>query len=68
MKVWIKELNCSMEVKNRGVEFEVYDSEGQHLGDLVVTKAKVVWCKGRTTVQNGKALTWKKFIALMNQQ
>lgn len=35
MKVSIKSFDVAMEVKNKGVEFEVYDNDGQHLGDIV---------------------------------
>lgn len=34
MKVGIKDLAVSMEVKNNGVEFEVYDNADKFLGDL----------------------------------
>jgi hypothetical protein len=46
MKVSIKSFDVAMEVKNKGVELDIYDNDGNHLGDLVVTKAKVIWCKG----------------------
>jgi hypothetical protein len=38
MKVSIKDLSVAMEIKNTGVELDVYDGS-KHLGDLVVTKA-----------------------------
>lgn len=62
MKVSVKDFAVSMEIKSKGVELDVYDNDGKHLGDLVVTKTKLVWCKGKTTVANGKSITWKKFI------
>ena len=65
MKVSIKDLNVSMEIKNKGLEVDVYDTAGTHLGDLVVTKTKVIWCKGKTAPANGKALNWVKFIKMM---
>lgn len=33
MKVSIKELSVSMEVKNKGIELDVYDNQDNHLGD-----------------------------------
>jgi len=69
MKVWIKNLNVEMEVKNSGVEFEVRSADDEkHLGDLVLTRASVIWCPGRTKRENGKKLSWDKFIELMNDQ
>ena len=39
MKVKIKSFDVRMEVKNRGIEFDVYSPDGrEHLGDLVLTK------------------------------
>ena len=61
MKVSIKDLSVSMEIKTRGIELDVYD-KGTHLGDLVITKSKITWCRGRTDTKNGQSLTWKKFI------
>jgi hypothetical protein len=62
MKVAIKDLAVSMEVKNKGVEFEVYGNDDKFLGDLVVTKTKLVWCPGKTAVENGHPIKWADFI------
>jgi len=35
MKVSIKDLSVTMEIKNNGIELDVYDNSGKHLGDLV---------------------------------
>ena len=66
MKVSIKNFDVAMEIKNNGIELDVYDNTG-HLGDLVVTKAKLVWCEGKTSVKKGKAIKWEDFIKYMNQ-
>jgi len=68
MKVSIKDLAVTMEIKNSGIELDVYDNNGTHLGDLVVTKAKLIWCKGKTQRENGKVITWDQFIDLMNNR
>jgi hypothetical protein len=65
MKVSIKDLAVSMEIKNKGIELDVYDTSGKHLGDLVVTKSKLIWCPGRTKPENGQAIPWPKFISFM---
>ena len=65
MKVSIKDLSVNMDVKNRGVELDVYDGEDTHLGDLVITRSKLIWCKGKTGRTNGRPISWKKFIAFM---
>ena len=56
-----------MEIKNKGIELDVYDNSGKHLGDLVVTKTKLIWCKGRTAPQNGRAISWVRFIEMMDE-
>jgi hypothetical protein len=68
MKVSIKNFDVAMDVKTSGIEFEIYDNENQHLGDLVLTKTKLVWCKGRIRRENGKQITWNDFIALMDSR
>ena len=66
MKVSIKDLNVSMEIKTKGIELDVYDNNDVHLGDLVVTKTRLVWCAGRTSVERGKAVKWEDFVEYMN--
>lgn len=67
MKVNIKSFNVQLDVKGRGVEFEVRDNKNKHLGDLVITKANVIWCKGRTPREKGKKVSWEKFIQKMEE-
>lgn len=66
MKVSIKDLQVSMEVKNNGIELDVSDNEGMHLGDLFVTKTQLIWCKGKTQRENGKKFKWDDFIEFMD--
>lgn len=65
MKVTIKSFDVAMEVKNKGIEFEVRTPEGEHLGDVVLTKSGLVWCKGRTDVKNGVKVGWTEFVGWM---
>jgi hypothetical protein len=66
MKVSIKDFAVSMEVKNKGIELDIYANDDTHLGDLIVTKTGLTWCKGKTTAKNGKKIAWKDFIAHMD--
>jgi hypothetical protein len=66
MKVSIKDFAVSMEVKNKGIELDVYANDDTHLGDLIVTKTGLTWCKGKTTAKNGKKIAWRDFIAHMD--
>ena len=68
MKVSIKQFDVAMDVKNAGVELDIADNDGTHLGDLVVTKANLIWCKGKTARKNGKKITWEAFAAYMDNK
>ena len=64
MKVTIKSFDVAMEVKTKGIEFEVDSPDGTtHYGDLVLTKTSLVWCKGKTTLAKGIKIKWEDFIA-----
>ena len=66
MKVLIKEFGLDMEVKSRGIELEIRSPDGRkQLGDLVVTKSQIIWCKGKTTRERGVSVPWNDFIAWM---
>lgn len=66
MKVTIKEFAVDMEVKTKGIEFEVRSPDGsKHLGDLILTKTGLEWCKGRVTAGNGVKVSWDEFIKRM---
>ena len=66
MKVSIKKFPYSMEIKSKGVEFDVYDKD-KHLGDLVIGKAKIEWCEGKTHVGKGIKKSWEELIAFFNK-
>lgn len=68
MQVGIKDFGVNMEVKTRGVEFAISDNSGSHLGDLIITKSKLIWCEGKVKRQNGKEISWEDFRAFMNDQ
>lgn len=66
MNVRIKQFDVEMVVKNKGIELEIKSPDGgTHLGDMIVTKSGVNWCKGRTRPENGKKLSWEKLIMLI---
>jgi hypothetical protein len=68
VKVSIKDFDVAMEVKNNGIELDVADPQGNHIGDLIVTRTRLIWCPGRTTRPNGKQIEWDDFIAYMNSR
>ncbi len=64
-RVAIKNFGLDMTVKNTGIELEVYDG-GTFLGDLIVTKTGLIWCRGKITRKNGVKAEWWKFMEWMN--
>lgn len=69
MKVSIKEFNVGMEVKTGGIEFQVKSPDGDtHHGDLILTKAKLIWCRGRTPRSSGTEISWRDFIEYMESR
>lgn len=67
MRVWIKSLRVDMEVKSTGIEFEVRGPDNsKQLGDVYLTKSGLTWCRGRTSRENGKSLSWNEFIQMMD--
>jgi len=68
MKVSVKDLQVSMELGNNGIELDVYDNQGNHLGDLRIGKGTIEWTKGRTRKGNGHQVNWDKLISFMEAQ
>ncbi|HUU10569.1 MAG TPA: hypothetical protein VM431_08535 [Phycisphaerae bacterium] len=67
MRVLIKSLGIDMQVKSKGIEFEVRSPDNsKQLGDVYLTKTGLIWCKGRTDRSHGKWIAWDKFISMMN--
>jgi len=67
MNVKIKQFDVAMEIKNNGIEIDVSNTEEKHLGDLYVTKSRLIWCKGKIKKKNGKKISWAKFIEMMEK-
>ena len=65
MQVSIKNFGVDMNVKNTGVEFQVHYNDGNFKGDCYVTKASLIWCKGKTKKENGVKVPWDEFINWM---
>lgn len=50
MNVWITELNAEQQLKNKGMQLDIYSPDGEtRLGDLTVTKSKLIWCAGKNS-------------------
>ena len=68
MKVAVKSFGIDMNIKSRGMELEVRNPQGKHLGDLYVTMRQLIWCKGRTTRAKGVGKEWQDFIDWMQSE
>ncbi|MBC6403249.1 MAG: hypothetical protein GDA35_06465 [Hyphomonadaceae bacterium] len=68
MKVKIKEFAIDMDVKTKGVGFEIRDNNDAFLGDVYITKTGLIWCKGKTNRKNGKKIPWEDFVSHMDNR
>jgi hypothetical protein len=66
MKVSIKSFEINMEVKSKGVEFEVRSPDNDFLGDCYLTMTGLIWCNGKIDRDNGEKISWGDFITLMS--
>ena len=71
MQVKTQPFKEAIELKSGGICFDVYGNSARRLGDLSVTNAGLVWCKGA----NGKAprgkginVKWEDFITWVQSQ
>jgi hypothetical protein len=68
MQVRVKDLQVSMDLGNNGLELEIKDNKGNHLGDLRIGRAKVEWCKGRVRAGNGIQIRLEDLVQLIEKQ
>lgn len=61
MQVKIKQIDIPIELKNNGVELEVRNGKSK-LGDLIIGKGGITWCKGKTSTKNGVKKSWTEVI------
>lgn len=66
MKVKVKDLSATIELKQNGIELEIRDTQDNFVGDLVITSTNIIWCNGRTTRAKGKKISIPDFILAMN--
>ena len=69
MKVKIKSFDVDMDVKAKGIEFEVRQpNHGEQLGDCYLTMTGLTWCKGKVGKENGIKITWNEFMEIMQSK
>ena len=68
MQVTIKSFDVKMELKNNGVELAIHDNQGNLKGDLILTRSKIIWCKGKQTRRNGNSISLDRFIKMMEEK
>jgi len=68
MKVKIKKFDLDLDVKKKGIEFDIRKPNGgKRLGDMILTSSGLTWCPGKVGKRNGMKVSWEKVIALMTQ-
>ena len=66
MQVKIKSFDVDMDVKSKGIEFEVRKPDrSAQIGDCYLTMTGLIWCKGRTSKAKGLSISWPDFQEVM---
>ena len=66
MNVKIKNFDVDVDVKTRGIEFEVRTPDGKaQLGDCYLTMTGLIWCRGKTSKPKGIQIQWQQFMDLL---
>ena len=60
MKISVKNFAVTMELGNKGITLDVYDTDGTFLGDIRFGRATIEWCKGKK--HHGVRKSWKQLI------
>ncbi len=69
MNVKIKSFDVDMDVKQKGIEFQVRTPDGQkQIGDCYITMVGLTWCTGRIRRKSGVSITWQEFIELLSSR
>ena len=69
MQVKIKKFDVDMEVKSKGIEFEVHQPKGvAQLGDCYITMTNLTWCKGKIAKRGGVDISWKDFAEILKSE
>jgi hypothetical protein len=64
--VKIKSFEINMDVKSKGIEFEVRKPNGGgQLGDCYLTMTGLIWCPGKTTKPKGIKISWNDLTAIL---
>lgn len=66
MKIKLELSSVDIQLGNNGINLKIADNQGKHLGDLRIGRGHIVWMKGKTTEANGKKLTMKKFLEILD--
>ncbi|MFO7907431.1 MAG: hypothetical protein ACQESR_22580 [Planctomycetota bacterium] len=66
MQVKIKSFDVNMDVKSKGIEFEVRKPGGSaQVGDCYLTMTGLIWCEGKKAKTNGLKISWDEFQEIM---
>lgn len=69
MQVKIKSFDVSMDVKSKGIEFEVREPKGStQIGDFYLTMSGLTWCEGKKAKHNGIKISWVEFQDIMKSE
>jgi hypothetical protein len=62
MQVFVKNISATIELKNNGMTFDLYETDGSYKGKIKLNRAGMVWCSGKTRLENGDKVSWYDLI------
>lgn len=63
MKVTAQDIEAKL--GNKGILLYIADNSGKHVGKLRVGQATVEWCRGKTSIGNGKKIKMQDFLDML---
>ena len=56
-------INRELDVKVKGITFSIHTPNGKtHIGNLTLTKTKLIWCPDKTARKDGRQIKLEDFI------
>jgi hypothetical protein len=67
MKVSTKNFDVDMNLKSNGIELEIYDNQDERLGDVILTKTSVIWCRDVSVERMASVFPGKNSSSIWNE-
>ncbi len=62
----VKATGIEADLGYNGIVLYIADNGGKHVGKLRIGQATIEWCRGKTSIGNGKKITLANFVKTLN--